>query len=117
VSELLRYAFEVHHGGHPTLGPSATRAVAMLARRALEDAVEAELGLPPDTRTPFAVQLTALEVRRGPDLARRVSLVWSALSRMCHYHGYELAPTHNEVDGWLGEVQRLVATLARTPPP
>ena len=44
-------------------------------------------------------------------MARRASLVWSALSRVCHYHGYELPPTEGDLRGWLDDVEAVVDAL------
>jgi hypothetical protein len=37
--------------------------------------------------------------------------LWSALTRACHHHPYELAPTSGEVAGWLDEAERVIAAL------
>jgi hypothetical protein len=42
------------------------------------------------------------------DLAARAGHAWSALSRACHHHPYELAPTAAELQGWLAVVDALV---------
>lgn len=42
------------------------------------------------------------------DLAARTSHAWSALSRACHHHPYELAPTADELQGWLAVVDEFV---------
>jgi hypothetical protein len=34
------------------------------------------------------------------------------LSRACHHHAYELAPTAEELTGWLAETERVIAALA-----
>jgi hypothetical protein len=41
-------------------------------------------------------------------LAARAGHAWSALSRACHHHPYELAPTAAELGSWLSVVGELV---------
>ena len=41
-------------------------------------------------------------------LAARAGHAWSALSRACHHHPYELAPTASELGSWLSVVGELV---------
>ena len=38
---------------------------------------------------------------------------WSVLSRACHHHPYELAPTANELRALLGVAHRFAAEVAR----
>ena len=87
------------------------RASALLACRALE----ATLNRLWDRRTldlqgrSMRVQLICLRTYLGDaDLAARAGHAWSALSRACHHHPYELAPTAAELRGWLGVVEELI---------
>ena len=41
-------------------------------------------------------------------LAARASHTWSGLSRACHHHAYELAPTSTELEDWFAVVGELV---------
>ena len=41
-------------------------------------------------------------------LAARTGHAWSALSRACHHHAYELAPTLGELQSWFSVVSELV---------
>lgn len=41
-------------------------------------------------------------------LAARTSHAWSALSRACHHHPYELAPTAAELQSWFSVVGDLL---------
>jgi hypothetical protein len=43
-----------------------------------------------------------------PRLAARVGHAWSALSRACHHHAYELAPTSGELHAWFTVVSELI---------
>jgi hypothetical protein len=45
------------------------------------------------------------------DVAARAAYLSAALSRACHYHPYELAPTASELTRWLTETADLVALL------
>jgi len=49
-------------------------------------------------------------------LAARAGHAWSALSRACHHHPYELAPTSTELGTWLSVVGELVEKVDGAPP-
>ncbi|HSD25795.1 MAG TPA: hypothetical protein VLL75_00760 [Vicinamibacteria bacterium] len=51
-----------------------------------------------------------------PGLAARAGHAWSALSRACHHHPYELAPTSTELGSWLSVVGELVEKVEAAPP-
>lgn len=57
-----------------------------------------------------------VRVLRSPDheLADGVRVTRSALSRACHHHPYELAPTVAELSHWITQVERLVSTLEQS---
>lgn len=87
------------------------RASALLGRRALEFTVQRVW----ERRTldlqtcPMRVQLICLRTYLGDaDLAARAGHAWSALSRASHHHTYELAPTAEELRGWLSVVEELI---------
>jgi hypothetical protein len=48
-----------------------------------------------------------------PELAKRIRWVWHRLSRACHAHPYEMAPTLGELRSWMSVVERLDGELAR----
>lgn len=87
------------------------RASALLARQALEAAVHRvwehrRLDL---HACSMRVQLICLRTYLGDaDLAARAGHAWSALSRACHHHPYELAPTAAELQRWLSVVEELI---------
>jgi hypothetical protein len=92
------------------------RASALLARQALEAAVYRlweHRGL--DLQgCAMRVQLICLRTYLGDaELAARASHAWSALSRACHHHPYELAPTAGELQGWLAVVEELIRRADR----
>jgi hypothetical protein len=101
----------------PALAGAAgwSRAIALLARQALEKAVEEFWIASPATadlcRCPRKTQFTCLPFYLNPRLARDVGYVWSALSNVCHYHPFELAPTAAELDGWIEAVAILLAAI------
>jgi hypothetical protein len=87
------------------------RASALLACRALEGAVHGlwERRTLDLQRSSMRVQLICLRTYLGDaDLAARAGHAWSALSRACHHHPYELAPTAAELRGWLAVVEELI---------
>jgi hypothetical protein len=65
-------------------------------------------------------QLICLPTYLDPGLAREIAYVYSALSEVCHYHAYELAPTAAEITHWLASLDRLLtqaAALSKSPAP
>ena len=87
------------------------RASALLACRALEATVNRlwERRTLDLQRCSMRVQLICLRTYLGDaDLAARGGHAWSALSRACHHHPYELAPTAAELRGWLSVVEELI---------
>jgi hypothetical protein len=87
------------------------RASALLACRALEATMKRLW----ERRTldlrgcSMRIQLICLRTYLGDtDLAARAGLTWSALSRACHHHAYEVAPTAAELRGWFSVVDELI---------
>ena len=75
------------------------RVVAVLARNAIEEALRQYWTLrePGMERCTWHAQLLCLTAYlSNRDLARATVAAWSDLSRACHHHPYELAPTVNE---------------------
>jgi len=56
-------------------------------------------------------RLLCLTAYLDQDPATRAGYLSPALSRACHYHSYELAPTAAELTGWLDEATDLVTLL------
>jgi hypothetical protein len=102
--DLLRRADPATSGLWP-------RAAALLARQALEAGVQSlwqrrSLDL---EGCSMRTQLICLRSYLGdPELAARAAHAWSALSRACHHHAYELAPTAGELGAWLPAVRELI---------
>ena len=90
------------------------RASALLARQALELKLRhLWCALAPGLEdASFRTQLLCLpEFLGNDDLAEQISLTWWALSRVCHYHPYELSPTVAELSGWFGTIQELCSHI------
>lgn len=101
---------------HPELGVVGAwpRAAALLARQSLEEGLDRfwERNVPPMTDASRATQLSCLDqYLKDRQLVDGVRTAWAALSRACHHHVYELAPTAPELDHWLTTVEGLVARL------
>ena len=91
------------------------RAAALLARQALEAAM-AELWAAKRQAAEMAgctmrSQLLCLTAYLDPGTARRAAYLFAALSRACHHHSYELAPTAAELTGWLDQAGQLITQL------
>jgi len=111
-ADLLGMARQLLDRQSPETAGLWPRAAALLARQALEMSVDeywATRKIPLDS-CPTLQQLICLREYLGdPDLAGRVHHAWNALSRACHYHPYELAPSAGELEGWLEAVQTWIA--------
>jgi hypothetical protein len=91
------------------------RAAALLARQALEDAVEgmwtgATAGMERCNKTQQLLCLT--DYLGDPALGREAYVTWCALSEACHHHPYELAPTVGELERRMSTVERLIGACA-----
>ena len=116
-AELLDMAGVLLRRADPATAGLWPRASAILARQALEAGVVRLW----DSRTldlqacSMRGQLICLRTYLGDaDLAARTSHAWSALSRACHHHPYELAPTTDELRGWLSVVGELIQKVGAT---
>lgn len=90
------------------------RAAALLARQALEEAVDAVWArrAPGLERLSARAQLACLpEYLPDRELAGEVSFTWAALSDACHQHGYDVGPTAQELRHRFDVVERLVGRL------
>ena len=90
------------------------RATALLARQALESALDDfwKVRAPGMEHCSMKAQLLCLPHYLGDEqLAERASSAWAGLSRACHQHPYELPPTSAELLGWLGTVEQLVTRV------
>lgn len=107
--ELLAMARQLLDRASPETAGLWPRAAALLGRQALEMAVDdfwVARRIPLDS-CPTRQQLICLREYLGDDdLAGRVHHAWNALSRACHHHPYELAPTVGELAGWVAVVDQ-----------
>ena len=91
------------------------RAAALLARQALEGALDDlwRLRAPGLDKCSVRAQLLCLPYYLSVDdkLAERVSYTWAELSRGVHHHPYELSPTSSELLEWLATVELLVESV------
>jgi hypothetical protein len=111
--ELVAMARQLLDRASPDTAGLWPRAAALLARQALEQAVDEywvsrQMAL---DSCPTLPQLICLREYLGdPALAGQVHHAWNALSRACHQHPYELAPTVGEIKRWIGTVDTLLAS-------
>ena len=91
------------------------RAAALLARQALEQAMAGLWAGQPGTDDlsggTMRSQLLCLTAYVDENVATRAAYLSAALSRACHYHPYELAPTASELTRWLNETADLITLL------
>ena len=114
-SSLVTVARDLLERADPMTAGIWPRATALLARQALEIALDDlwRLRAPGLEQCSARAQLLCLPFYLSGDheLAARVSYSWSGLSRACHHHPYELSPTSSELLGWLAAVEQLVARV------
>ncbi len=104
---------EPRHGGRVQGWP---RVAAVLGRHAIEEALRQYWSLrePGLERCSGRAQLLCLTVYlRDRDLGPETFVAWSDLSRTCHHHAYELAPTAEELRSWLDVARRFTCEVAR----
>ena len=115
---LLELADELLRRADPATAGMWPRAASLLGRRALEATLhrlwrERGAGL---ESCPMRTQLICLRrYLEDHGLAARTGHAWSALSRACHHHPYELAPTAAELRGWFAVVRELAERVDTRP--
>jgi len=112
-SALVTTARDLLERADPMTAGIWPRATALLARQALEGALDDlwRLRAPGLEHCSARAQLLCLPFYLPGDdkLAERVCYAWAGLSRACHQHPYELPPTSPELLGWLATVEQMVA--------
>ena len=90
------------------------RAVALLARMALESSLDAywRTRVPGVPALDMRAQLGCARAYLGPTLAGEISYAWSGLSHATHHRPYELDPTVEELRALLTLVERMMTTIA-----
>jgi hypothetical protein len=58
-------------------------------------------------------QLLVLRQTVGPSLAAKADHAWATLSRACHQHPYEFAPTATELGRWVETARDLDTEVRR----
>jgi hypothetical protein len=114
--ELLAAARDMLQRPASTTAGLWPRAAALLARQALEQALDGFWRSRAETAALVsckrATQLACLSLFIDDEVAGEVAYAWSALSNACHYHPYDLAPTAVELDAWMRAVGRLLDSVA-----
>lgn len=111
AQELLTTARSLIDRSSPGTSGLWPRAAALLTRQALEIALKtywsyAALGA---EECSARAQLLCLgRYLNDESLGRQAHQTWAALSRACHHHAYELAPTREELIGWCDGVREVV---------
>ena len=112
ATDLLDRAQAVLDGDLKLPANRAARSAALLARRALEDAVSERLGalcpglVSANTRS----RLLVLRLLVDQDAGRRAQAAWAGLSRACHHHAFELNPSVMEVQQLINTVREVANT-------
>lgn len=117
-AQVLDLAYDFSRSPRPGLRRVWPRATALLARQALEMAVEEvwEAVSPGSRRISMRARLLCFEEYLETGLAGEVAYVWTALSNACHFHAYELAPTEVEITELLSLTSVAMAKLAAQRP-
>ena len=92
------------------------RAAALLARQALEMSLDQYWkGKRPGLElcTTHAQLLCLRQYWPDKEEAGRIHMAWVTLSRACHHHPYELAPTAAELDTWFAVVEAMIRSIIR----
>ena len=111
-SELLALARGLLSRTDPETAGLWPRASALLARQALEAALDRywiSRGVALDSCSTLPQLICLARYLDDADLAGRVRHAWNALSDACHHHAYELAPTAEELAALLATVEAFVA--------
>lgn len=112
ATELLAAARSIMRRDDAATAGVWPRASAFLARQALEESLDDvwrhQAGTAELTDCPMRTQLLCARAYLDVDLAGRIAWTWAALSRACHHHSYELAPTAAELQRWMNDVENLV---------
>lgn len=111
ATDLLGHAHGLVSEVEPGTNAVWSRAAALLGRMALEEAVRSRVATLDDALpgASMRAQLLCLPACLDAALAVRASVAWAGLSRACHAHPYELAPTGTELQWWMEVVDQVVS--------
>jgi hypothetical protein len=114
VEELLLTADQLLAARTAATAAGRHRGASLALRTALELSIDRVLdaAVPGLADTTMRAKLLCLHCYTAAETARRANAVWSHLCLGCHYHQYEIGPTHDQVRAWRTEVGELVGTLA-----
>ena len=104
----LQLARDLLSRADPSTAGLWPRAAALLIRQALEEAVDAywTTRQVPLESVSTHTQLVCLRMMTSDGtLPARLHEAWGSLSRACHHHPYELAPTAGELATWIRVVE------------
>ena len=110
---LVNLARSIMHDPRDDLVGTWPRVSAILGRQALEitlDNLWAQVA-PGVENASVRAQLTCLPEYIDTELTSRIRYSWHVLSAACHYHAYELPPIAAELNGWLDDVEALIAEV------
>lgn len=93
----------------------AARGAALLTRQAIEATLDDfwRARAPGVQECSMRAQLICAPFYLPDDIAHGVNHTWWALTRVCHHHAYDLAPTPQELDDLLHAARDLVTELQR----
>jgi hypothetical protein len=109
--DLLDAAFELLRLADPGTAGLWPRAAALLALEALETGLRRQWQRQSLELAGCAMRTQLICLRsylEDAPLAARTSHAWAALTRACHHHAYELAPTVTELQSWFIVVRDLI---------
>lgn len=91
-------------------GGLSSRMAAFLARRALEELVDARCAnlAAPAAWASMRTKLLILRALDDADAADHAAIAWNRLSNACHLHAYEMQPSVAEVEQLCGVVAGLL---------
>lgn len=106
AEDLLQYFDPATAGMWP-------RAVALLARQALEESIRNFwlANAPAVSGCSTRAQLLSLTEFVEEEVAEEGRQIWNVLSRACHHHPYELAPTSAELERWIVSVRDFLTAV------
>ena len=110
---LLDVARQLCGSPNWSVQPWTTRAVALLARQAVEMWLLQYWGAtaPGVAGASRKAQLLLLNANLPEDVAAEAHATWSQLSHACHHRSFDLEPTTAQALQWIAQVERLGASL------